>query len=281
MTTPEQRKHLRFDTDVKVHFHVPYNFRTEVDFALNEKFPAEKYIGFSKNISAYGLCFEANKELKIGDNLWLEMHLPDTKEIIYMQGVARWCQLSVVAPETPKMFLVGVEVKVVDGVDVEQTVYYDQKYGVVWSELLERVLGSYAQLFRKGSSVTVLRGVLRDDKGRYLMVRRSSLSKTWPSKWEFPGGKADPGEHASAALKREFREEVALEIIPRKRLMDFTYERPQGDIEYKIFFVERESGEPVLSDEHDEFGWFTIDEMQELDVSTPLHDVVARLKKDQ
>lgn len=280
MSTQEQRKHQRFDTDAKVHFHVPYDLRTEVDFSLTENPPLEKHIGFSKNISAYGLCFEANKDLKIGDLLWLELHLPDSKVVIHMQGVVRWCQLKPGTPETSAMYLVGVEVRKVDGVDVEQTIYYDQKYGVVWSELLERVLGSYAQLHKKWSSVTVLRGILRDEQGRYLFVKRSAKSKTWASKWEFPGGKVHPGENTTDALKREFVEEVALEVTPLKRFLDFTFARPQGDILYKIFFVEKVSGSPAISEEHDELGWFTAEDMLGLDISPPLIDVVQRLKKD-
>ncbi|MBF0386439.1 MAG: NUDIX domain-containing protein [Candidatus Omnitrophica bacterium] len=276
VTSEEQRKYLRFDTDVKIHFHVPYEFRTEVDFSLKQVPLAEKYIGFSKNISAYGLCFEANKEVHIGGQLWLELHLPESKDIIYMQGIARWCQLSVLAPERPKMYLIGVEVLVVDGVNVEQTTYFDQKYGIVWSELLERVLGSYAQLHKKNFAVTVLRGILKEN-GRYLMVRRSANCTTFTNKWEFPGGKVIAGEHTSAALKREFQEEVALEIAPLKRFMDFTLERAEGNVEYKIFFVQRVSGEPALSEEHDKLGWFSPEEMRELDISPPLLDVVSRL----
>ncbi|MBF0594057.1 MAG: NUDIX domain-containing protein [Candidatus Omnitrophica bacterium] len=277
MTTIEQRKHLRYETDVKVKFYVPYDFKTEVDFSLAEKITAEKYIGYSKNISVFGLCIESNKELKVGDHLWLELHMPDSPEIVYMQGITRWVQLSVVTPESPKMFLLGIEVDVVDGVDVEKTVYYDQKYGVFWSELLERILGSFAQLHKKKPTQVVLRGILKDNTGCYLMVKRSHESKTWPSKWEFPGGKVEPGEHTTSALKREFHEEVALEVAPLQRFMDFTYERPQGNVEYKIFLVEKVSGEVAISAEHDEFGWFSIEEMMKLDVSPPLVDVIERL----
>ncbi|MBF0618570.1 MAG: PilZ domain-containing protein [Candidatus Omnitrophica bacterium] len=151
MATAEQnRKHQRYETDVKVAFHVPYDFRTELGFKVGpEAGPGLKYLGFSKNISVQGLCFESNKELKSGDLLWLELHLPKQKEVIYMQGEVRWCHLVEANGVTPKIFLTGVDVTKVDGADIEQTVYYDQKYKVDWSELLERVLGGFAKLNRK------------------------------------------------------------------------------------------------------------------------------------
>ncbi len=278
MSTQNQRHCERYDTDVKVRFIVPYNFRTEIDFSLKEHAMLDKYIGFSRNISSHGLCFETNKELKSGDDLWLELHLPNSKELIYMQGRARWCQLSNVVPETPKQFLVGVEITTVEGVDVERTIYFDQKFGICWSELLERVLGSFAQLHAKNMPITVLRGLLKDDEGRFLMLQRSAKSKSWPLKWEFPGGKVGIGEHTTAALKREFLEETSLEITPLKRLLDFSYIEHDRTIDYKIFFVERISGYLAISDEHESFGWFTMSEMASLDISAPLHQVVGLLK---
>jgi hypothetical protein len=147
-----KRKYPRFDTDIKVHFQLPYDFRTEVDFSVDadaKHGALNRYVGFSKNISVQGLCFESNKRLNPGDALWLELHLPSSNEIIFMQGVARWCQLSSASPETVKSFVTGVEVHKVDGIDIEQTVYFDEQYGVTWSHLLERVLGNFAKAQKK------------------------------------------------------------------------------------------------------------------------------------
>ncbi len=147
-----QRKFPRFDTDVRVSFKVAYDFRTEVDFQVHqekEQGQDRTYIGFSKNISVNGLCFESAKELKPGDYLWMEMHLPKQESLIYMEGEVRWSSLLAVSPNTPRQYIAGVLIKKVDGVEVDDTVYFDETYKVSWSHLLERVLGGFAKLNRK------------------------------------------------------------------------------------------------------------------------------------
>ncbi len=149
---PDLRKLPRYVTDVKVNFVLPFEIRAEVDFGMEQggkEGHVHKYVGFSRNISAQGLCFESNVEVPPGTALWLELHLPDTEKIIYMHGEVRWTQLVTVTPQTPKAFLTGVQIRIVDGIEVEQTVYFDQKYHVMWSELLEHVLGGFAKAHKK------------------------------------------------------------------------------------------------------------------------------------
>jgi hypothetical protein len=152
-----ERKFPRFGTDVKVSFKVAYDFRTEVDFKVkDEKEPGQEqtYIGFSKNISVNGLCFESAKQLKTGDYLWMELHLPKHGNMIYMEGEVRWSSLVQVSPTSPRQYISGILVKKVDGVEIDDTVYFDEEYKVTWSHLLERVLGGFAKLSRKASPST-------------------------------------------------------------------------------------------------------------------------------
>jgi len=48
-------------------------------------------------------------------------------------------------------------------------------------------------------------------KGRVLISQRSD-NAPFPLKWEFPGGKVEKGESREAALRRELKEELGIEI---------------------------------------------------------------------
>lgn len=59
----------------------------------------------------------------------------------------------------------------------------------------------------------VAAAVLIDADGRVLVCQRSP-TQSHPGKWEFPGGKIEPGETPEAALRRELFEELGVEPCP-------------------------------------------------------------------
>ncbi|MDB5679800.1 MAG: pyrophosphohydrolase [Sphingomonas bacterium] len=59
----------------------------------------------------------------------------------------------------------------------------------------------------------VVAAALTDSAGYVLMARRPA-GKQHAGLWEFPGGKLEPGETPKAALMRELREELGIEIDP-------------------------------------------------------------------
>ena len=62
--------------------------------------------------------------------------------------------------------------------------------------------------------VLVVAGALVDVDGRVLIAQRPP-GKSMAGLWEFPGGKIDPGEIPEAALARELKEELGIEVSPR------------------------------------------------------------------
>jgi 8-oxo-dGTP diphosphatase len=59
--------------------------------------------------------------------------------------------------------------------------------------------------------VEVLAGVVEDARGRILLTRRTE-GRDLAGLWEFPGGKREPGETPEAALARELREELGIDV---------------------------------------------------------------------
>jgi 8-oxo-dGTP diphosphatase len=65
-------------------------------------------------------------------------------------------------------------------------------------------------------------------------------------KWEFPGGKIEPGEDSRSALVRELREELAIEAVIGALLHTETVRYSSGPaIHLEFFHVTDFSGEPL------------------------------------
>ena len=60
-------------------------------------------------------------------------------------------------------------------------------------------------------TVLVVAVALIDGDGRVLIAQRPE-GKQMAGLWEFPGGKVEPGERPEAALIRELREELGIEV---------------------------------------------------------------------
>src|SRR5438309_11521546 len=64
--------------------------------------------------------------------------------------------------------------------------------------------------------------------GAFLLAQRPA-GKPYPGYWEFPGGKIEPGEDARAALVRELREELGIEVREASpwitRVYEYTHAR--------------------------------------------------------
>ena len=64
--------------------------------------------------------------------------------------------------------------------------------------------------YRKKSVRASVVAVVKDSEGRVLLTRRAV--PPYLGQWVMPGGKIDPGEPITAALKREVLEEVGIDV---------------------------------------------------------------------
>ena len=97
-------------------------------------------------------------------------------------------------------------------------------------------------------------------------------------KWEFPGGKVEPGEEPRAALVREIREELCLEIELGAWLGRGEHRDGRRAIDLDVFAATIVSGTLRLR-EHRRHGWFRAEEIDALDWAAADRPVLPVLKR--
>ncbi|PWB87766.1 NUDIX hydrolase [Methanobrevibacter thaueri] len=111
-----------------------------------------------------------------------------------------------------------------------------------------------------------VRGICEHD-GKFLLLKVRSKSAHDAGKWEIPGGKVKKCEFFDNALKREYLEETGLEIdiVSLYNVVRNDYTACKTSEEVKsiqlIMKVTCESEDVKISEEHDEFGWFSQEEV--------------------
>ena len=105
--------------------------------------------------------------------------------------------------------------------------------------------------------------------GKILLLKVRSQSSHDAGKWEIPGGKVKKCEFFDDALRREYLEETGLEITIESlyNVIQNKYTACKTNEEVKsiqlIMKVTSSGDEVAISPEHDEYGWFTGEEVNE------------------
>ena len=100
--------------------------------------------------------------------------------------------------------------------------------------------------------MTVVVGAAILDGDRLLAARRSE-PPALAGGWELPGGKVEPGEDDRAALVRECREELGVEIALGERV-GADWPMP-GDALLRVWIATVVAGEPQPLEDHSELRW--------------------------
>ena len=105
---------------------------------------------------------------------------------------------------------------------------------------------------------------------KILLLKVRSKSSHDADRWEIPGGKVKKGEFFDDALRREFLEETGLEITIESlfNVVQNNYTACKTNEQVKsiqlIMKVTAKSDEVMISAEHDDYRWFTKEEVREL-----------------
>jgi len=121
-----------------------------------------------------------------------------------------------------------------------------------------------------------------NDKGEILLVR----SYKWGKKYTVPGGHIELGERSEAAIKREVKEEVGLDVEPVKLLLVQEAIFPVDYVKHEHYIFmdylcrSKSSAVKVDREEIQEYLWVRPDRALELELESFTRNLVAEYLKD-
>ncbi len=113
--------------------------------------------------------------------------------------------------------------------------------------------------------VQVTAAVLEKD-GKYFIAQRKLFldgrkrEDPLSGKWEFPGGKIEPGETPEECLARELKEELGIEVTVHEYLGSTVHHYDHISIELMAYRATWVGGAITVKDHHD-YRWVSADEL--------------------
>lgn len=107
-------------------------------------------------------------------------------------------------------------------------------------------------------------------EGRVLLLKRAK-SKRNGGRWEIPGGSLKYGESPRKGAIRELVEETGIKVNPLSVFpvdtFGFLYSDMGVEFIIPLYSTIVENFEPrIREDEHDDWGWFTVEEVREIEL---------------
>lgn len=122
--------------------------------------------------------------------------------------------------------------------------------------------------------VHVAAGIIYRDEKVLLAKRPDHLHQG--GLWEFPGGKVEPGEDVSSALKRELHEELAIHVRTAKPFTCIEHDYPDKQVRLDFWLVDDFQGDE-RGCEGQEIEWVSIKDLPDYNFPEANRLVVKKL----
>jgi len=122
--------------------------------------------------------------------------------------------------------------------------------------------------------VHVAVGVIVREQQYFLTKRLDSAHQG--GKWEFPGGKVEKDETVAQALHRELQEEIAIDTLSCYPLIEISHDYGDKKVLLDVYVVDNFQQEPIAQ-EGQQSGWFSLDELVNLDFPKANAAIIEKL----
>lgn len=127
--------------------------------------------------------------------------------------------------------------------------------------------------------ISVAVGVIQNSKQEVLLAQRKSNTHQ-AGKWEFAGGKVDPGETSRHALTRELHEELGIDVIRALPLIRIHHKYPEYEVILDVWRIIEYTGE-VHGKENQAIQWVPVERLSEFDFPAANHPIVTAIRLPQ
>jgi 8-oxo-dGTP diphosphatase len=125
----------------------------------------------------------------------------------------------------------------------------------------------------------VVAGLITSADGRLLITQRRA-DQNLPLKWEFPGGKVEPGESPEQALVRELGEEIGAST-QIDRIWDVLFHAYETfDLVMLVYHCRLLPGQEIRCVQVNDFAWCRPEELGAYDVLAADQSLVDRLVRE-
>jgi 8-oxo-dGTP diphosphatase len=100
-----------------------------------------------------------------------------------------------------------------------------------------------------------------ETEGKYLITQRRSTA-VLPGLWEFPGGKVEEGETDEAALRREVRERLGVDVLVKGRIASRQHQYQGYKVDLNLYQAELESAHLPQALRVADFRWVGSEEFE-------------------
>ena len=115
------------------------------------------------------------------------------------------------------------------------------------------------------AALIVEQGAERKAAGDRLLICQRTKHQSLPLKWEFPGGKIEPGEQPQEALRRELEEELGIQAKIEQEVARVRHTYQNGNVVDLRFYLVREYEGTLVNRIFRDIRWVELKELPSYD----------------